>query len=172
MREADPHLGLAALPATPPAPASWGPWFGLVGLLLATALLAVTALQVRQYSLLKLAAHSQDEYLVFSLYPLESEYERLRAVWRGQWGDAGENANPDPAALQLRYDIFVSRIALMQTARAARDAVGAEPRAGGGARYSHGGRRRVRRAGAGGAVAAIVSPSRVPGLHQRRYSGG
>ena len=115
----------AALPeatvAPEPAP-KVGPWFAIVGLLLVAAMLAASFVQISQRALLKQALLNQDDYLVLSLYPLESEYERLRAQWRVQLAlPAGSGLTSEAAqALQLRYDIFVSRVSLMQTARAQR----------------------------------------------------
>jgi signal transduction histidine kinase/CheY-like chemotaxis protein len=92
------------------------PWFGVTGLLLLVTLLAAAFVQVRQYALLNLTIQQQDDYLVLSLYQLETEYLRLRERWR-QDADA---ATVDAGALQLRYDIFLSRVALLRTERAAR----------------------------------------------------
>ena len=105
--------------ATEPAP-EVGPWFAIVGLLLVAAILAACFVQISQRALLKQALLNQDDYLVLSLHPLESEYERLRAQWRLQLARP-EGLLPEARqALQLRYDIFISRVSLMQTARAQR----------------------------------------------------
>ncbi len=90
-----------------------GPWFGLIGLLVVVTLLAAVFVQVRQHALLNLSVQNQDDYLVIDLNQLEAEYLRLREQWRQH------DLRPDLDALQLRYDIFVSRVSLLQT-RAAR----------------------------------------------------
>ncbi len=100
-----------------------GPWFAIVGLMLVVAVLAASFVQISQRALLGQALLNQDDYLVLSLYPLEGEYERLRALWRAQLAlPPGKAAAPEETrqALQLRYDVFVSRVSLMQTARARR----------------------------------------------------
>lgn len=92
------------------------PWFGITGLLLLATLLAAGFVQVRQHALLGLMAQSQDDYLVLSLYQLEADYLRLRERWPAPEAD-------QPAAtpgLKMRYDIFVSRVALLRTERARR----------------------------------------------------
>ncbi len=90
------------------------PWFGVTGLLLVATLLAAAFVQVRQYALLNLTVQGQNDYLVLSLYQLETEYLRLREQWRQDL----DTAATQPAALQLRYDIFLSRVALLRSERA------------------------------------------------------
>ena len=102
-----------ASPASAAAPRV-SPWFGIIGMLLVLVVLAASFVQVRQYALLKLSLRHQNDYLVLSLYPLETEYWRLREQW------ASHLVRPDASALQLRYDIFVSRVALLDTAHARR----------------------------------------------------
>ncbi len=95
--------------------------FGVVGALLALALAAVGLVQARQYILLKQAVVYQDDYVVLSLYQVEVEYFRLREQWlrsRSQGEDF------DRGALQLRYDIWVSRVGLLNNERAVRMMVG------------------------------------------------
>ena len=95
-------------------PQRLSPWFGLIGLLLLATLLAAAFVQARQYTLLNLTVQYQDDYLVLSLQQLETEYLRLREQLR-------KDADlPGSAALQLRYDIFVSRISLLGSDRARR----------------------------------------------------
>jgi signal transduction histidine kinase/CheY-like chemotaxis protein len=100
--------------AAPASPLSG--WFVVTGAVLILTLLAAFFVQARQYALLNQAVKGQDDYLVLNLFQLETEYLRLRERWR--------QAAADPAnardALQLRYDIFVSRIGLLQTDRAQR----------------------------------------------------
>ena len=91
-------------------------WFIASGVLLIVSLLAAFIVQVRQQALLQQAVQGQDDYLVLNLFQFETEYLRLRERWR--------QASADPATareqLQLRYDIFISRISLLQTDRAQR----------------------------------------------------
>jgi len=91
-------------------------WFVVTGAVLILTLLAAFFVQARQFALLGQAAKGQDDYLVLNLFQLETEYLRLRERWR--------QAAAEPARardqLQLRYDIFVSRIGLLQTERAQR----------------------------------------------------
>ena len=91
-------------------------WFVVTGAVLILTLLAAFFVQARQYALLNQAVKGQDDYLVLNLFQLETEYLRLRERWR--------QAATDPTRardqLQLRYDIFVSRIGLLQTDRAQR----------------------------------------------------
>ncbi len=95
-------------------PQRLSPWFGLIGLLLLATLLAAAFVQARQYTLLNLTVQSQDDYLVLSLQQMETEYLRLREQLR-------KDADlPGSAALQLRYDIFVSRVSLLGSDRARR----------------------------------------------------
>jgi signal transduction histidine kinase len=91
-------------------------WFIASGVVLIVSLLAAFFVQARQQALLNQAVQGQDDYLVLNLFQLETEYLRLRERWR--------QAAADPASareqLQLRYDIFISRIGLLQTDRAQR----------------------------------------------------
>ncbi len=95
--------------------------FGLVGVLLALALAAVALVQARQFALLKHSVAYQDDYVVLSLYQLEAEYLRLREAWvRARY----ERGQLDAEALQLRYDIWVSRVGLLHNERTVRLMVG------------------------------------------------
>ena len=95
--------------------------FGLIGLVLALALAAVALVQARQFALLKQTIVYQDDYVVLSIYQVEAEYLRLREQWlRSQ--QFGDDANRE--ALQLRYEIWVSRIGLLRNERTARLMVG------------------------------------------------
>jgi len=97
--------------------------FGLIGVVLALALAAVALVQVRQFALLKQSVVYQDDYVVLSLYQVEAEYLRLREYWvRAQF----ETDNFDRDALQLRYDIWVSRVGLLHNERTARLMVGSD----------------------------------------------
>ncbi len=88
-----------------------------MGALLALVLVSVAAVQMRQSSLLNLAVIYQDDYVVLSLYQMETEYLRLREQWLRSRLE-GEDLDRD--ALQLRYDIWVSRIGLLHSERALR----------------------------------------------------
>ncbi len=90
------------------------PWFGIAGLALLATLLAAAFVQARQFALLNLTVQYQDDYLVLNLYQVETEYLRLREQWRQlpEQGDSG--------TLKLRYDIFQSRVALLDNDRATR----------------------------------------------------
>ena len=91
-------------------------WFVVTGAVLILTLLAAFFVQARQFALLDQALKGQDDYLVLNLFQLETEYLRLRERWRQAAADPPHAREP----LQLRYDIFVSRIGLLQTDRAQR----------------------------------------------------
>ena len=91
-------------------------WFVACGVLLVASLLAAFIVQARQQALLDQAVQGQDDYLVLNLYQLETEYLRLRERWRQASGEPASARDE----LQLRYDIFISRIGLLQTDRAQR----------------------------------------------------
>ena len=95
-------------------PQRLSPWFGVTGLLLLATLLAAAFVQARQYTLLNTTVHFQDDYLVLSLYQVETEYLRLREQLRK------EVEAPGSTALQLRYDIFISRVSMLGSDRARR----------------------------------------------------
>jgi signal transduction histidine kinase/DNA-binding response OmpR family regulator len=93
--------------------------FGLVLVVatLAVVLLAVAYVQWRQYKLLENTAQFQNDGLGWSFSQLETEHLRLR----NEMQKALDDSQPfDTAAVQLRYDIFVSRIGLVDHARAQR----------------------------------------------------
>ena len=96
------------------------PWFGITGIVLLVTALATILVQSRQYALLEQTVQRQDDYLVLNLYQAEIEYLRLREQW------SLALAEPERARelLQLRYEIFVSRIALLRTERAGRALAG------------------------------------------------
>ena len=90
-------------------------------MVLALVLAAVALVQARQFALLKQSVVYQDDYVVLSLYQVEAEYLRLREYWvRAQY----ERDSFDRDALQLRYDIWVSRVGLLHNERTARLMVG------------------------------------------------
>jgi signal transduction histidine kinase/DNA-binding NarL/FixJ family response regulator/HPt (histidine-containing phosphotransfer) domain-containing protein len=93
-------------------------WLLIASAALALVLLAVAYVQWRQYELLDNATHYQNDALGWSFSQLETEQLRLRNQMQTSL-QAGANP-PDREALQLRYDIFVSRIGLIDHERAAR----------------------------------------------------
>ena len=93
-----------------------GPLIGAAALLLMLALAAVAWVQVRQHQLLGETVRYQDEYLQISLTQLQAEYLRLR----NSLHETIEREPPDSATLQMRYDIFVSRVDLLDAGRSAR----------------------------------------------------
>jgi signal transduction histidine kinase/ActR/RegA family two-component response regulator len=93
-----------------------GPLIGAAALLLMLALAAVAWVQVRQHRLLGETVRYQDEYLQISLTQLQAEYLRLRTALH----ETMEREPPDSATLQMRYDIFVSRVDLLDAGRSAR----------------------------------------------------
>ena len=95
--------------------------FGLMGVALALVVAAVALTQARQFALLKQTVVYQDDYVVLSLYQVEAEYLRLREHWVRAL-HAGAALDRD--ALQLRYDIWVSRVGLLHNERTARLMVG------------------------------------------------
>jgi signal transduction histidine kinase/CheY-like chemotaxis protein len=94
-----------------------GPLIGAILAVLVLALAGVGYAQYRQLQLLNLTVQYQDDYFTLSLYQLETEYLRLRAAWEEAQDD---RRALDRDTLQLRYDIFVSRVGLLETERAAR----------------------------------------------------
>jgi signal transduction histidine kinase len=101
--------GALAAPAGP----AWPPrtrWLGAVGLALVLALAAALWVQARQATLLNQTVRQGNDYVVLMVFQTETEYLRLRE----QWLRATDDSAPlDQAALQLRYDIWISRIALL-----------------------------------------------------------
>ncbi|MDP1650430.1 MAG: ATP-binding protein [Rubrivivax sp.] len=113
MAVADDRSLLAPAPERPPRLS----WLGLAGFGLVLALLAVALVQVRQFTLLRQAVELGDDYAVLMVYQAEIEHLRLRQQWRLA---ADDRVPLDEGALQLRYDIWVSRVDLLQGERARR----------------------------------------------------
>ncbi len=95
--------------------------FGAIGVVLALALAAVAVVQTQQHLLLQQTVVYQDDYVVLSLFQVETEYLRLREEWLRA---RTQGAAFDLDALQLRYDIWVSRVGLLHSERAIRLMVG------------------------------------------------
>ena len=98
-------------------------WLFAVGGVLALVLLAIAYVQWRQYKLLDAASHFRNDALGWSFSQLETEQLRLRNQLQQY------TADPQPRTaeqVQLRYDIFVSRIGLVDHQRAA-DIMASQP---------------------------------------------
>jgi two-component system, sensor histidine kinase len=107
------------LPAAPPSARDRvrRMWLTLIGLALGLALIGTAYVQWRQYELLDGTVQFQNDALGWSFFQLEAEHLRLRndvqqAIF--------EPAGPASGRLQLRYDIFVSRLGLVDHERAER----------------------------------------------------
>jgi signal transduction histidine kinase/DNA-binding NarL/FixJ family response regulator len=106
----------AAAPAAAATPRRGGiSGLGLIGFGLLIALLAVALVQARQYALVQQALKSGDDYAVLTIYQAEIEYLRLREAWQQARSAQGERAATE--ALKLRYDVWVSRVNLLQAGR-------------------------------------------------------
>lgn len=86
-----------------------------ISLLLVVALGSVAWLQARQYELLNGTRRYQDDYLVWSLFQFEAEYLKLRLSLEQA---AGPSLAVDPEQVAQRYEIFVSRLELVETEHA------------------------------------------------------
>ncbi len=84
---------------------------GLIGTVLALVLGAAVLVQGRQLTLADQALRSGDGYSVLSLYQVEIDYLRLAEQWRRSLA----TADPEVATLQLRYDVWVSRVTLARS---------------------------------------------------------
>ena len=116
-------LGTDAAPAAKAARPRRPTLLGMLGVVLVLALAAVALVQARQFAMLKQSVAYQDDYVVLSLYQAEAEYLRLREYWlRAQF----ERESFDREALQLRYDIWVSRVGLLHHQAIARLMIGNE----------------------------------------------
>lgn len=94
-----------------------------IGIALALALLGAAYVQWRQYRLLDGTTQFQNDALGWSFFQLEAEHLRLRNDMQLA---VSEPAGSAPERLQLRYDIFVSRLGLVDHERAAR-IMGSQP---------------------------------------------
>ncbi|UXH76399.1 ATP-binding protein [Roseateles amylovorans] len=87
-----------------------------MSLFLVLALVGVAWLQARQYQLLNGTRRYQDDYLVWSLFQFETEYLKLRLALEQA---AGPSLVVDPDQVAQRYEIFVSRLNLVESEHAA-----------------------------------------------------
>jgi signal transduction histidine kinase/DNA-binding response OmpR family regulator len=112
----------SAAPAALPVAAPRRGWLVMLATTLVLALAAAAYVQWRQYSLLDSSVHYQNDALGWSFFQLETEHLRLRNEMHVALADlslAQSRAAPRES-LQDRYDIFVSRISLVDHDRAAR----------------------------------------------------
>lgn len=99
--------------ATPPLRRRW---LWLVGASIAVALVLAGALQWRQYQLLDATAEFRNDALGWSFLQIETEQLRLRNTLQSALVSP---AADDRDTLQTRYDVFVSRVGLVDHERAA-----------------------------------------------------
>ena len=91
-------------------------WLWLVGLSIALALVIAGVLQWRQYQLLDSTAEYRNDALGWSFLQIETEQLRLRNRVQAALSSPAADDRED---LQTRYDVFVSRIGLVDHERAA-----------------------------------------------------
>jgi signal transduction histidine kinase/ActR/RegA family two-component response regulator len=95
-------------------------WVALAGLLLVLLLAGMVSLQGRSLQLLNSTVLYEGDNLLWSFYQLDSEYLRLREVLRlAAVDDDAERRRGYQAQLRDRYEIFVSRISLIEPERTA-----------------------------------------------------
>ncbi len=94
----------------------WRTGIAAMGLLLVLTLAGVGWLQARQYEALNGTRRYQDDYLVWSLFQFETEYLKLRLALEQA---AGPSVGVDPDQVAQRYEIFVSRLNLVESEHAA-----------------------------------------------------
>ncbi|MCX2863221.1 ATP-binding protein [Paucibacter sp. PLA-PC-4] len=88
-----------------------------MGVLLVMAFGAVGVLQSRQFELLNTTSRYQGDYLVWSLFQFEVEYLKLRLAL----AQARQDRSPEAAEQAVqRYEIFVSRLSLIEGEYAAK----------------------------------------------------
>ena len=80
-------------------------------------MLAAGFAQWRQHTMLRQALGSWDDFPVLLIYQAESEYMRLRETWLRS---LDERVPLDPQAFKLRYEIWVSRVDLLDAQNARR----------------------------------------------------
>lgn len=102
---------------TPVQRRRWRILLSAMGSLLVMAFAGVGLLQSRQFDLLNATNRYQDDYLVWSLFQFETEYLKLRLVLEQA---AGPSMAVDAEAVEQRYEIFVSRLNLIEGEHAAK----------------------------------------------------
>ncbi|MEO3714359.1 ATP-binding protein [Roseateles flavus] len=101
-----------------PAQRTYRRWLNLpmaMVLVLLMALGGMGWLQIRQYQLLDATERYQDDYLVWSLFQFEAEALRLRLVIEQM---LGSSPTVDADQVVQRYEIFVSRLSLIESEHA------------------------------------------------------
>jgi two-component system, sensor histidine kinase len=98
-------------------PPKRGRWIVAIVIVLMLAFATVGGLQWRQFSLLNGTVLYEGDNIVWSFFQLESEYLKLRNVLRDT---LREPERLEREVLQTRYDIFVSRIPLVESRRTSR----------------------------------------------------
>jgi signal transduction histidine kinase/ActR/RegA family two-component response regulator len=107
----------ASLPRRP-ATRRFGRWYALAALLLVLLVAGVGWLQTRSLGLLNGAVLYEGDNLLWSFYQLDSEYGRVHELLRViAVQDDPAVAARDADALRERYEIFVSRISLIEPER-------------------------------------------------------
>ncbi|MFM7100685.1 MAG: response regulator [Verrucomicrobiota bacterium] len=89
-------------------------WAAGIGVVLVLAFAAVGVLQARQAALLRGTVFYKGDYLVWSFFQMELELSRLRSAAR-DW--LHQPDGEDWEAVQTRYEIFVSRVDLIDPTR-------------------------------------------------------
>ncbi|MBS0304768.1 MAG: response regulator [Proteobacteria bacterium] len=92
-------------------------WLVAIGAGLLVALVVTGFVQWRQHAMLRQAVSSSEDMPAVLVFQAESEYRRLREAWLRA---AGHAPAPDRDALMLRYEIWVSRIDLLDSPNARR----------------------------------------------------
>ncbi|WP_150105414.1 response regulator [Leptothrix cholodnii] len=107
-------LPLSSTPSGVGRTAGLGRWLSLLALVLLGVFAGVGWVQWQSISLLNATVQYQGDNLVWSFYQLESEYEKVRLAAR----ELDHETTPEAvAALQARYEVFVSRISLVEPER-------------------------------------------------------
>eukprot|EP01137_Pigoraptor_chileana_P031313 Opistho-2@18976 len=110
-------MSTARLSAAPPPRRPWRILLVAMGAMLVMAFGAVGLLQSRQFELLNQTQRYQDDYLVWSLFQFETEYLKLRLALEQA---AGPSVAVDAENVEQRYEIFVSRLSLIEGEHAAK----------------------------------------------------
>jgi signal transduction histidine kinase/ActR/RegA family two-component response regulator len=103
-----------------------GRWLLLLGVLMGAILAGVAALQWQQSAMMSRILLSSGDNVAHFLYQADNEYLRLREAWMDAMEPGPKRRAVSADALQLRYDIFVSRIEVLRNAARNRT-IGARP---------------------------------------------